>query len=778
MTFTALITTPYYPPHLGGVEGYSAQLAGALADHGVRVVVVTTSATVNRLEGHDVDGVRIYRLPAPAKFSNTPFGLGWGRMLRHILDTERPDVVNAHTPVPVLSDLVARLCGRGDGEIPFVLTVHGGHLRHDNALVQGALRRYTDLVFSGTVARSRWTITSSRWVADSMLDVLGTRVSVIYPGFDPSQFSPDPSIRPNGRFLFVASLEPATSYKGLDELLVALAAARHEGSEIGLDVVGDGRARAAYQDRAQQLGIADLVRFRGALFGDDLGNAYRSAQALVLPTRFDSMPTVLLEAMACGRPVIASPVGDIPELVRPGENGLLVDPASPADLLAAMRRLGDPALADRWGRAGRGDVAAKFNWHTQGGRTLAVLRAAAENRQPRSVAVVAPYYPPKVGGVENYAHSVAREFERSADIHPIVYTVAPRVAPPDVTDHPQVRVQDGVEVRQLRPMFTLSNTPISPWWPWQFARRLRRDRVEAIFAHSPVPFFADAALIASRLPAALTFHSGSMVKGDHPADKALVAYERLVLPWLFRRALPIASSPTSLAALQPNSEVISPGVDLDTFTPSQWPDQTRPVLLYVGRLDATSRWKGVEVLVRAFARLAAAHPTAVLRLVGTGDDMPRLRGIADSLGFGDRVEFAGAIPHAALPAEYQAASLVVLPSLTAAESFGMTVAEGLACGRPVVGSAVGGIPYVLGAELASRGLLVPPGDVEALAESCSRLLSDPRLAEELGRLGRARMEAEFDWTTRTERYLELARRFVAQTTRSKAQLVRSLASWV
>jgi rhamnosyl/mannosyltransferase len=117
------------------------------------------------------------------------------------------------------------------------------------------------------------------------------------------------------------------------------------------------------------------------------------------------------------------------------------------------------------------------------------------------------------------------------------------------------------------------------------------------------------------------------------------------------------------------------------------------------------------------------------------------------------VRFRGALRGAALVEAYQEASVVVLPSTTDAEAFGMTVIEAMACKKPVVGSRVGGVPFVI--DDGRDGLLVPPADSDALARACVRLLRAPGLAAELGERGFAKVTRDYSWPARIEQYDEI-----------------------
>jgi glycosyltransferase involved in cell wall biosynthesis len=198
---------------------------------------------------------------------------------------------------------------------------------------------------------------------------------------------------------------------------------------------------------------------------------------------------------------------------------------------------------------------------------------------------------------------------------------------------------------------------------------------------------------------------------------------------------------------------IPPGVDTGRFVPPTVEPSGPPVVLYVGRIARTSAWKGIGVLVRAMAEVRRRVPDARLELVGDGDAVADHRARADSLGLRDAVTFRGPLGGADLVSAYQGAAVVALPSLTAAESFGIVLIEAMACGRPVVGSAVGGIPGVI--DDGVDGLLVPPGDPSALAATIAGLLTDPDRRQALGGKGRAKVEASYDWSTQTGRTLRL-----------------------
>ena len=366
----------------------------------------------------------------------------------------------------------------------------------------------------------------------------------------------------------------------------------------------------------------------------------------------------------------------------------------------------------------------------------------------RTVAVVTPYYPPHIGGVEQYAERLAKALRTTPDLRPVVITVGS-------TRRTVHEVRDGVPVVALPRLLTLSNTPMPPFWPRVLGRLLRPLSVDIGTTHAPVPVLADvAAAVAGRRPVVVNYHAGSMAKGSGAVDVIIRGYERHVLPRTFRRAdALIAVSRTSLAYQVPGARLISPGVDIEEFRPAGHPWGT--TVLYVGRLDRSSAWKGVEVLIRSFAAVHAARPAARLRIVGSGDAVPEHRRHAHALGIADAVSFSGALRGSELRGAYARARVLVLPSLTDAESFGMTLVEAMATGRPVIGSAVGGIPDVV--TEGETGLLVPPGDATALAAACTRLLDSDALCARLGAAGRRVAETRYAWPLLVDEHIAILR---------------------
>lgn len=221
------------------------------------------------------------------------------------------------------------------------------------------------------------------------------------------------------------------------------------------------------------------------------------------------------------------------------------------------------------------------------------------------------------------------------------------------------------------------------------------------------------------------------------------------------------------------------GVDHETFSPGEPPMATRSdewPILFVGR---ASPEKGIHTMIEAFATIASTEDRARLWIIGgratlrpdfivtissdplvraldrfyggtEGDDYQEyLDALIRKLNLGDKVRFVGKVPHKELPDWYRAARVVVNPSLS--ESFGISVVEGMACAKPVVGTRVGGmLETIVDGE---TGRSVEPERPDLLADAILSLLQNPQLASAMGMKGRQRVAERFTWRARADRLL-------------------------
>lgn len=173
------------------------------------------------------------------------------------------------------------------------------------------------------------------------------------------------------------------------------------------------------------------------------------------------------------------------------------------------------------------------------------------------------------------------------------------------------------------------------------------------------------------------------------------------------------------------------------------------VVLCVARLDREDRYKGVDMLVKAWPRVLAARPQTVLKIVGDGNDRDHIAGIVEELGVGGSVRLLGTVSHDQLTDLYRRASLFALPGRASmgpepeGEGFGIVFVEAQAAGLPVIaGRAAGAQEAVCDG---STGLLVDPEDPDDIASAITRLLADEALRTRMGEAAVAFVNADFSY---------------------------------
>ena len=227
----------------------------------------------------------------------------------------------------------------------------------------------------------------------------------------------------------------------------------------------------------------------------------------------------------------------------------------------------------------------------------------------------------------------------------------------------------------------------------------------------------------------------------HGSDVRLARKVKLVHP-LFRRVLKRSAAVTAVSswlagearAMAPHAEITVAPMPADTalFTAAAVP-KIPGRLLFVGRLNVQ---KGLGDLLDALTWTPRA---VTLDVVGDGEDAAKLRARAKELALGDRVQWLGAVERTELPAFYRRAVVVVIPSRE--EGLGLVAVEAQLCKTPVIAYRSGGLPDVVQPE--AGGMLVPSGDIRALADAIAQVVKDPALAEGHGSSARATMLDRF-----------------------------------
>jgi glycosyltransferase involved in cell wall biosynthesis len=352
LVLTNLYPNPFHPTR----AAFNRQQFRALAtEHAVEVIspISWLDERAARCKGASalppnrrlvVDGIPVEhpRYFYPPRVLRNWYGHFFRRSARSAFDRAcarfRPDIVLGSWAFPdgwAAVELAKR------AKLPVVVKVHGCDILRGGAGLEsdpGRLRRTVE-----ALRRADGVVAVSRHLADKVvgLGVAAEKVHVVYSGIDSTVFHPGSPDEARARLdlptdaptvLFVGNLEPV---KGVDVLLDASARVAKTGLKFHLRLIGLGPLKNQLEQRVRELGLEDRVRLLGALPHGQLGDWYRAVSLFVLPSRSEGVPSVLLEASACGTPFVASNVGGIPEVAQ-AAGGRLVPPGDPAALADAI----------------------------------------------------------------------------------------------------------------------------------------------------------------------------------------------------------------------------------------------------------------------------------------------------------------------------------------------------------------------------------------------------------------------------------------------------------
>jgi glycosyltransferase involved in cell wall biosynthesis len=361
------------------------------------------------------------------------------------------------------------------------------------------------------------------------------------------------------------------------------------------------------------------------------------------------------------------------------------------------------------------------------------------------VALANSYYPPWIGGAETYVSNLAKALANRG--HNVTVYCA---------DRPVRSGQfliDGVKIVRMTTPVTLYGTPIT-----MFPSSILSENYDVLHSNFPSPFIAAFIAALSRFtntPAVLTWHNdlppvtstaGLLIHLHNLfADSYLSTYRSIIATTeVYTRLSSLLRRYGHRVCVIPN------GVDTLRFNPQVEGESVRAkhnlrgclVVLFVGALTIWHSYKGVDLLLRSFGEVAKKYDTARLLIVGSGSLMPTYERLANELSLGNKVVFAGNVAEEQLANYYAASDVFVLPSKDYSEGYGLVLLEAMASGKPVVGSAVGGIVDVI--SHGKTGLLAMPSSA-SLSDALVELLTDEDRRLEMGNNGRRFAETR-DWS--------------------------------
>ncbi|MFL5919011.1 MAG: glycosyltransferase family 4 protein [Gaiellaceae bacterium] len=357
--------------NMGGPTLHVAYLTAGLSERGYDTTLV--AGTLARGEDSmafvaDERGVDVVRIDELGREISPLRDLVATLRLARLIRRERPDILHTHTAKAGTVGRVAALLAGDARPRVIVHTFHGHVLRgyfgplrslvfrllerwlaaHTTALVAVSPQVRDDLVALGVAPRKRFAVIRLGIELDERVapERDGRADSRRYLGIPAERFA-------------VGWIGRMTAVKRTDDVLVAFKALRQSGVDACLCMVGDGPDRGQLERRAHELGVVRDTLFLG--YQEDVAPYYAAFDALVLPSSNEGTPVSAIEALAAGRPVVATRVGGVPDVVEDGQDGFLVEPGATDDLADRLAQLArDPDLRKRMGDAGRARVVPRY----------------------------------------------------------------------------------------------------------------------------------------------------------------------------------------------------------------------------------------------------------------------------------------------------------------------------------------------------------------------------------------------------------------------------------
>jgi len=344
---------------------------------------------------------------------------------------------------------------------------------------------------------------------------------------------------------------------------------------------------------------------------------------------------------------------------------------------------------------------------------------------------IGKFYPPHRGGMESALFDLCDELKDKVDLRVLVANGGCTT---------RIEAKDGlkvIRVGSLGKIFSTSICPTMAYW-------IKRFEADIVQIHHPNPM-ANVSYLLSDKPGKLIILYQSDIVRQRITHRL---YGPFLMKMLKRAHRIIVTSPNYLASspllrqFEEKCVVIPLGIDLQKFENKGDEGKIAPIrsqygekiVLFVGRL---THYKGVPYLLEAMKEVSGR-----LLIIGAGDLERQLRDQVERNNLLSKVQFLGELEEAEMVTFFHACDLLVLPSITRNEAFGLVQLEAMACGKPIVSTRLEtGVEYVN--QNGKTGLIVPPKSSKALAGAINQLLEDEKLRIRMGIEGRKRVESEF-----------------------------------
>ncbi|MDP3920511.1 MAG: glycosyltransferase [Candidatus Omnitrophota bacterium] len=661
--------------------------------------------------------------------------------VRKLLLEEKPDILHTHL---AMADWIGRVVGHFC-RVPLIVgTLHA---------VEPWRKWFPlNLIDLGT---SRWAdalIAVSEEVRDGIVRLQGldaSRIHIIpngidYPTADNSERSKiRRSLNVPEDALVIGTLGRLDeSVKGHGTLLEAAKSLAVKHDRFHCVFVGDGPSRSHLEKQAAGLGLANRVTFAG--MRQDVAPWLSAMDVFVQPSHQEGLPLAVLEAMAAGRPIVATRVGGIPEVIKDRHTGLLVEPKDSNALATAVTEIvEDHALAGRLARGAQAHFRKHYDMRHLINKIQSFYEEQLRKKTDKRVKVLEVVTSLDTGGVTTYLENLWR------------------FLPADRFD---VSVASGLEDFQADRARSL-NMPhhpvalvkrIHPWKDvqavWQLCRLIRRERIGMVHTNMAKADWVGA--LAARLCGVKTIvstaHGATTVTpGPSLAQSVFDFIEKVTYRCLHTHVISVSRATSEHLTRKKaiswgrlstvwngmNCDEESAPLERAAMRDKLGLKADQPVVTMVGRLKYP---KAPEVLLESMRKLATKRPDLACLIVGDGPDAASLKKRVCDYGLEKNVQLLG--HRQDVRDILHASDLFVLSSYS--EGLSLSVLEAMAQRLPIIATRAGGNTEIVAD--GTTGLLVTPGSESELTRAIESLLTDAERRQRLGNQAWERLQTHFD----------------------------------
>jgi len=733
-----------------------------------------------------INGIKVYHprylmIPwAGRTFHHQLFGAGINRLVRGLCEDACIDALVATWAYP---DIVASARLAEKLRLPFFAKVHGSDI--DFLAWRPRRRRAVGPALRGS--RKVICVSDTLRAKVNQLGVPLQDIALIRNGVDQKRFRIRsrnkcrealgvPHDRP--MILFVGSLDWVKGGALLPRVVAALTPVM--GHKPLLYMIGAGPLRSSIEQEIEASGLWEDVHLLGQRPHAEVPLWLGAANVLCVPSREEGCPNIILEALACGRPVVATKAGGIPEVVRDGENGVLVAVEDTPAMAASLQQ----ALAKTWdARAIRRSVSAR-GWEETAREIDQLLCSDQQARtEDLSVLHVLNNSIPHVDGYSQRSRAIVVR-QKTLGMHPVVVTSARQGSMNDIDSY------DGIDYHRSRVdgAGPETGTHRSRTGDLKLMRALYRDirrvchseKIRVIHAHSPVLCALPAWLAARRLGLPFVYEiralweDAAVSSGKTSHKSVRYISTRRLETFLSRRAdrlvvicLGLLKEFMARKISHSRIDVVLNGVDSRRFrrVPASARINANLKLkghTVIGFIGSVFKFEGVSTLIDAAPFMIKAIPKLRILIVGDGEQFAELKSQTTRLGLDEHIIFTGRVPNTQISNYYSVMDIIVYPRLRERITEMVTPLkplEAMAQGRPVVASDVGGLKELIND--GETGVLFRAGDARDLADKCVDLLRDPGRSQDLANNARRQVQQQRDWRAVTGTYLSTYWKIVA-----------------